>query len=65
MTPEAFIKSVRRIYARQQKKKTIGPGIYRGTIPSVSPQTEDLFAQYLKEALPGEDGEGPERKIPA
>ncbi|MDR2210071.1 MAG: hypothetical protein LBO65_01190, partial [Spirochaetaceae bacterium] len=52
MTPKNFIDQVRELYLARKEKREIAPGIYRGTNPSVSSETEDLFARYLKERLP-------------
>ncbi|MDR2073733.1 MAG: hypothetical protein LBP60_09925 [Spirochaetaceae bacterium] len=49
MTPNNFIDRVRNLYLARKEKREIAPCIYRGTNPSVSTDTEDLFARYLRE----------------
>jgi hypothetical protein len=52
VTPEDLIRQVRGLYLKQKKRKNPVPGIYRGTSPSISAEAEDLFARYIREALP-------------
>jgi len=47
MNGNTLIDSIYKLYQSSKAKKHLGARIYRGTIPSISAQTEDLFAFYM------------------